>query len=152
MSANLSPAVALCTTAIFRGSILHASDVTAGNGVVVDWRHVPSGETLCAGVDAFDAAYLFVELVGPEAAVAAALRRGERFAEVSRACPNRVELPLERRPANALNLEIGQGLDRCMVQRPAHWPEHMGALRWLASGGTALVLGPCSAGECPLKA
>ncbi len=34
------------------------SDVTAGNGMVIDWRMTKSGETMREGADAFDAAHL----------------------------------------------------------------------------------------------
>ncbi len=47
-----------------RGEVLHRSDVTAGNGKVIDWRTVKSGEELMTDGDAFDVAYLFVSLVG----------------------------------------------------------------------------------------
>jgi hypothetical protein len=65
-------------------------------------------------------------------------------------CSARVELGIERRGANALNIEIGAPSPRCMNKRPEHWPASASALRWLASGGTALVLGACS-NPCPLK-
>ncbi len=64
-------AVRACALAILAGTILHASDVTAGNGIVVDWRTVRSGDTLATEADPFDAAHLFVTLVGPSAAMAA---------------------------------------------------------------------------------
>lgn len=73
MSALLN-AVRACSIALLAGAILHASDVTAGNGKVIDWRTVKSGEELCPGGDAFDTAYLFVTLVGDEAALAAVAR------------------------------------------------------------------------------
>ena len=57
--------------ALLGGLVLHAANVTAGNGAVIDWRTVKSGETVQEGADAFDTALLFVTLVGEEAAVAA---------------------------------------------------------------------------------
>ena len=69
------PAVRICTLAIFRGAVLQASGISAGRGTVIDWRSVKSGETIAEGADAFDAAQLFVALVGPEVAFAVAKRR-----------------------------------------------------------------------------
>jgi hypothetical protein len=63
-----------CALVLLSGAVLHACDVTAGSGLVVDWRTVKSGETLSEGGDAFDTAHLFVMLVGPEPALAAATR------------------------------------------------------------------------------
>ena len=64
-------AVRACALAIFAGAILHAADVTAGNGIVVDWRTVRSGAELQRDADVFDTAQLFVTLVGADAALAA---------------------------------------------------------------------------------
>lgn len=64
-------------------------------------------------------------------------------------CNARIRIPLERRPGNALNVEIGQPADRCIEKRPHHWPNSMTAIRWLASGGEALVFG-CCCPPCPL--
>ena len=61
-------AVWACSVAILDGEILHASDVTAGNGLVIDWREVKSGEIMDKQGDSFDSAYLFVWLVGVDAA------------------------------------------------------------------------------------
>lgn len=52
---------------ILAGAVLHADNVTAGNGSVIDWRAIKSGETLLADGDAFDVAYLFVAVAAPEA-------------------------------------------------------------------------------------
>jgi hypothetical protein len=41
-----------------------------------------------------------------------------------------------------------QPFARCLDKRPAHWPENMSALRWIASGGETWVFGPCSS-NCP---
>lgn len=66
-------------------------------------------------------------------------------------CRFRVEAPLERRPANALNLEIGQPAARCTLRYPEHWPDGM-VLRWLGSGGSPLVLGVCAGSALPVCA
>lgn len=66
-------------------------------------------------------------------------------------CKSRIELPVPRRPANALNVEIGTPAPRCLNKRPTHWPHTMSAIRWMASGGDALVFGRCSR-NCPLRA
>jgi hypothetical protein len=65
-------------------------------------------------------------------------------------CSDRIEPPLERRPGNALCIEIGQPLQRCRQQTPEHWNGHdAGATRWLLSGGSPFVLGLCSPATCP---
>lgn len=76
--------------------------------------------------------------------------RLERFSVVRESCGSRVQPELERRPGNALNVEIGQPQARCLNKRPDHWPESMSALRWMASGGEALVFGACG-GACPME-
>lgn len=73
MKSPLLEAVQACAVALLGGVVLHADDVTAGNGVVIDWREVKHGETLQNDGDAFDTAYLFVTVVGVEAAHAAAV-------------------------------------------------------------------------------
>jgi hypothetical protein len=58
---------------------------------------------------------------------------------------------VERRPANALCVEIGAPAPRCINKRPEHWAG-LGvnsSIRWLASGGSALVFGVCD--YCCLK-
>jgi len=67
-------AIRACSILLLGGVVLHAEDVTAGNGKVIDWRTVRCGETVQEGADAFDTAALFVSLVGPEAALLAATR------------------------------------------------------------------------------
>ena len=74
--------------------------------------------------------------------------RLERFSVVRESCPSRRQQSVERRPGNALNVEIGTPMPRCVERVPEHWPESMTALRWIASGGDLLVFGPC-AGACP---
>jgi hypothetical protein len=64
-------------------------------------------------------------------------------------CPHRIEAAVERRPANALNIEIGSPSPRCKLKKPDHWPENSTAERWLWSGGSSFVFGLCSA-DCPL--
>lgn len=70
MASETYPAVR--AVAMLAGAVLQVSDVSAGNGKVIDWRTVRSGDTLQEGGDAFDTAQLFVALVGPDAALAAA--------------------------------------------------------------------------------
>jgi hypothetical protein len=67
-----------------------------------------------------------------------------RFEDLSVRCPDRVSLPVERRRANALNVEIGAPLPRC-AQRS---PDDRG-FAWVASGGSWLAYGACEAAECP---
>ncbi len=64
-------AVRACAIAFLAGKILQVDDVSAGNGIVITWRTVRSGETLQVGADAFDTAQLFVAIAGPEAALRA---------------------------------------------------------------------------------
>lgn len=71
---EIFPAVRACAILLLGGVVLHASDVTAGNGKIIDWRTVKSGDTIQEGADSFDTAQLFVALVGPEAAMVAATR------------------------------------------------------------------------------
>jgi hypothetical protein len=73
-----------------------------------------------------------------------------RFADFAPRCPDRVSLPLAPRPANALNVEIGEPSPRCRQRTPVEWGEaDPRAQRWLASGGSALVLGGCDCAACP---
>lgn len=70
-------------------------------------------------------------------------------------CDQLLETALERRPANALNIEIGTALARCKMKPPEHWPTVKSSrisptTRWLMSGGSALVFGSCSR-NCPLR-
>jgi hypothetical protein len=83
------------------------------------------------------------------ATVQARLERAERQRQAA-TCGSRVELPTPRRPANALNLEVGAPMTRCLSKRPSHWPASASSLRWIASGGDALVFGVCSA-DCPMR-
>lgn len=73
-----------------------------------------------------------------------------RFDEFAPQCPDRRGASVERRPANALNVEIGAPVPRCIQRMPAHWTgSGRSALRWLASGGSALVFGECCCRACP---
>jgi hypothetical protein len=62
---------ALCV-AFTKGIVLSANNVTAGNGSVVDWRTVKSGDHVLEDANAYDVAIVFVNLAG-WGAVAAAL-------------------------------------------------------------------------------
>jgi hypothetical protein len=64
-------------------------------------------------------------------------------------CPHRVDVALPRRRANALNVEVGTPLPRCILMPPEDWPHPISVLRWLASGGTPFVLGVCTPKCCP---
>ena len=67
-----------------------------------------------------------------------------RFDDLCALCPSRIELEVERRPANALNVEIGTPVPRCRLRSP----DGRGSA-WLLSGGSPLAYGVCSARECP---
>jgi hypothetical protein len=68
VSAACVEAVAI---AVLQGRVLHATNVTAGRGTVIDWRAVRSGDEVLVDGDAFDVANAFVAIVGDEAAAAA---------------------------------------------------------------------------------
>ena len=72
------------------------------------------------------------------------------FEEFSTSCPYRIEIGITPRAVNGLNIEIAQAADRCILKRPAHWPETATALRWIGSGGDPLVFGVCEARKCSL--
>ena len=64
-------------------------------------------------------------------------------------CGARLVPDLERRPGNALNVEIGQARERCLDKSPAEWAGRgVSGVRWLGSGGSPLVFGVCSP-ACP---
>lgn len=63
-------------------------------------------------------------------------------------CPFIADVHMERRPANALCVEAMAPTPRCTLRPPGDWPEGM-ALRWLGSGGSPLVFGPCTPLACP---
>ena len=62
----------------------------------------------------------------------------------SKNCPHRIVLGIEPRPVNGLNVEIGSFSDRCFLKTPAHWPKNATGLRWIGSGGSAIVFGRCT--------
>jgi hypothetical protein len=66
------------------------------------------------------------------------------FAELCEKCPSRRDMGVERRPANALNVEIGSPMPRCIEQGP----DGRG-LTWLLSGGSLLAYGICGWRTCP---
>lgn len=76
-------AVRCVALALIAGEVVQAAGVSAGNGAVIDWRTVRSGEALQTDADAFDTAQFFVALVGPEAAM-----RGGGAPEVTAFMPN----------------------------------------------------------------
>lgn len=74
-----------------------------------------------------------------------------KFGEFAVGCVDRREPALERRPGNALNIEIGTPAARCLYQPP----DGRGVTRdgsnldYLRSGGSLLAYGLCQAGLCP---
>lgn len=68
---------------------------------------------------------------------------GGHFNELKRHCCNRVEPGVERRPGNALNVEIGSPMPRCLFRSP----DGRGLL-WLLSGGSVLQYGHCEQRAC----
>ena len=68
---------------------------------------------------------------------------GGHWAELSLHCGNRVDPGIERRPANALNIEIGSASPRCLFRSP----DGRG-LAWLLSGGSVLAYGTCVQSCC----
>lgn len=72
------------------------------------------------------------------------------FVRLRRTCPERIEPPALRRPANALNVETGAPAARCRLKTPESWGDaDPRAVRWLWSGGSPLVLGKCACPGCP---
>jgi hypothetical protein len=66
-------------------------------------------------------------------------------------CQFRERTEIIRRPANALNIEIGAPADRCLMRPPGGWREGRSNMAWLLSGGSVLSYGLCC-GECPAEA
>lgn len=62
------------SAALLNGRVLQAKNVSVGNGLVIDWRTVKSGEAIGKDLDAYEAAVLFVELIGPSTAFEAATK------------------------------------------------------------------------------
>ena len=59
-------------------------------------------------------------------------------------CPHRITPEFLRRPGNVLNCEPMQPGPRCRLKTPESWNgADPLASRWLLSGGTPLILGPC---------
>jgi hypothetical protein len=48
----------------------------------------------------------------------------------------------------AFRIEVVSPATRCMLKTPEHWPKNATALRWIRSGGSAMVLGVCDR-NCP---
>lgn len=70
--------------------------------------------------------------------------RVETFGAYSGACTDRIDVALERRPANALNVEIMTPSPRCRQQSP----DGRGSA-WILSGGAPLAYGTCCRSSCP---
>jgi hypothetical protein len=74
-----------------------------------------------------------------------------KFIQIMAGCKYRHQLPVERRPGNALNVEIGAPLPRC-TQKP---PDGRGVTRdggtldYWRNGGSMLAYGLCEADSCP---
>lgn len=66
------------------------------------------------------------------------------FGEYSAECIDRLGIDIERRPANALNVEYMSPLPRCRQLSP----DGRGTA-WLASGGSPLAYGHCCRSVCP---
>ena len=73
------------------------------------------------------------------------------FLQVSATCKFRREMCIERRPGNALNVEIGTPMPRCMLKPPdgRGVTKDGGTLDWLRSGGKEMDYGVCCAVGCP---
>lgn len=68
---------------------------------------------------------------------------GGWWPDLSRHCPSRVQPAVERRPANALNVEIGTPMARCLERSP----DGRGLVWWM-SGGSVLAYGVCTQRAC----
>jgi hypothetical protein len=66
-------------------------------------------------------------------------------------CGSRQTLSPERRPANALNVEIGTPQPRCTLQPPdgRGVTKDGSTLDYLRSGGSILAYGLCTSAACP---
>jgi len=70
-------------------------------------------------------------------------------------CRYLIEIDPVRRPGNVICVEPIQPVPRCQLKAPKHWGKteeerRSMAVRWLWSGGDAMVLGICSRYNCPL--
>jgi hypothetical protein len=118
-TADTYPVIRAVSLALLAGLVLHAGDVTAGNGIIVDWREVRSGETKCEGFDPYDTAWLLVTLVGPEAALASLPEAIEDAPEVEPSQPEIVAWAPTRGGDGGRNRSIYVGDYEVMVR--AHW-------------------------------
>lgn len=68
-------------------------------------------------------------------------------------CGQFIQPALIPRPGNCVTVEIGIPLPRCRLKLPSHWTgTGASSLRWLGSGGSPLVFGPCTPAMCPSRA
>ena len=69
-------------------------------------------------------------------------------------CRYQIEPESLPRQANALRIEVMSPSVRCTLRLPEHWSpgaKKLGALRWIGSGGSPMVLGVCQLSVCPLR-
>ncbi len=73
------------------------------------------------------------------------------FAAFAAACQSCERPNIERRPGNALNVEIGTPHPRCLLKPPDGRGVTCdgGTLDYLRSGGSVLAYGLCEAATCP---
>lgn len=73
------------------------------------------------------------------------------FAAFAAACKARQCPDIERRPGNALNVEIGTPQPRCLFKPPdgRGVTRDGSTLDYLRSGGSVLAYGLCEAASCP---
>lgn len=69
-----------------------------------------------------------------------------------RACLSLVAPALPPRRGNVIAVEIGTPVPRCLNKQPSEWRGRgASSLRWVGSGGSPLVFGPCTPNVCPFK-
>lgn len=73
---------------------------------------------------------------------------GGHWPELAKHCCNRVDPAAERRPANALCIEIGAPLPRCLFREPGGPREGRSNLSYWISGGSILAYGICEKSHC----
>lgn len=75
---------------------------------------------------------------------------GGHWPEMAVQCCNRVQPLLERRPSNALNVEIGAPAARCLYRPPdgRGVTRDGGTMDYLRSGGSILAYGVCAQAAC----
>lgn len=73
------------------------------------------------------------------------------FQAFASTCISRRVLRVERRPGNALNVEIGSPMPRCMLQPPdgRGVTKDGSTMDWIRSGGQELDYLPCDPETCP---